>query len=235
MSEYLAKIERDGYVIVEDVIDEAQRASLSAELSAIDAAATVVRRTSRGAGLRDLMNVVPATRALADAQGLRALVEPVLGTSARVVRGILFDKTADANWKVAWHQDVTIAVRERRDAEGFGAWSVKAGVTHVQPPAAVLERMLTLRVHLDTADETNGALQVLAGSHADGRLSAEQIDERRTRCAPTLCRVGRGGVLAMRPLLLHASSRAALPCRRRVLHFEYAAAELPEGLEWYES
>lgn len=234
MNDYLVKIERDGFAVVKDVIDEAQRTSLSAELSVIDAT-TAPRQRGRAAGLRDLMNVVPATRSLAETPALRALVEPVLGTGARVVRGILFDKTADANWKVAWHQDVTIAVRERRDTEGFGAWSVKAGITHVQPPAAMLERMLTLRVHLDTADENNGALQVLAGSHIDGRLSAEQIDERRARHAPTLCRVGQGGVLAMRPLLLHASSRVTHPRRRRVLHFEYAAAELPGGLEWYES
>jgi hypothetical protein len=36
----------------------------------------------------------------------------------------------------------------------------------------------------------------------------------------------------MRPLLLHASSKAINPNRRRVLHFLFGSASLPLGLEW---
>lgn len=219
-----------------DVIDDDTRALLLKELERVkDEAAT---GGQVGAGIRDLMNVVPATRDLAEGSALRALVEPVLGCGARVVRGILFDKTPAANWQVAWHQDLTIAVAARVESDGFTAWSVKAGITHVQPPVSVLERMLTLRVHLDATDEENGALLVIPGSHNAGRLSAEEIGARRERESPVLCRVAQGGVMAMRPLLLHASAKATHPDHRRVLHFEYAAEianVLPQGIEWYEN
>jgi ectoine hydroxylase-related dioxygenase (phytanoyl-CoA dioxygenase family) len=119
-------------------------------------------------------------------------------------------------------------VRARRDAEGFGAWSEKAGVMHVQPPAAILERMLTVRLHLDAGDEANAPLRVIPGSHSRGRLDAAAIAHLRETSTVVACLVPRGGALLMRPLLLHASSAS----RRRVVHLEFAAGELPAGLEW---
>lgn len=227
--ELAAKIEADGFAIVENLIDDAARSLL---LDNLHAGQINMRG---GAGLRNMMNAVPATRALAGSAALLAHVEPVLGAPARVVRGILFDKTPDANWKVAWHQDLTIAVRQKIETPGFTSWSIKAGITHVQPPVAVLEQMLTLRVHLDDTDEDNGALRVLPGSHKHGRLSAQEIETWRKQCAPTVCAIPQGGLMMMRPLLLHASSQAVRPRHRRVLHFEYATADLPEGLEWHEN
>ena len=139
-----------------------------------------------------------------------------------------------ANWKVAWHQDLTIAVEKRIDLEGFGPWTKKAGVTHVQPPVAVLEGMLALRVHLDDCHIGNGALRVMSGSHKRGRLSHEAISACTKMEMPTVCEVPRGGVLLMKPLLLHSSSASAKPLPRRVIHFEFSSSELPEGLSWYE-
>ena len=72
------------------------------------------------------------------------------------MRGLYFDKLPEANWKVPWHQDLSIAVRARLDVEGFGPWTEKAGVLHAQAPAAVLERMLAVRVHLDDCGRENG-------------------------------------------------------------------------------
>ncbi len=161
-------------------------------------------------------------------------MESVLGEPARVVRGIYLDKHKDANWKVAWHQDLTIAVKERKDVEGYGPWSMKAGIQHVQPPVRTLENMLAVRVHLDDADESNGALRVVPGSHLHGRLNAEEIQALRAKSEAVGCPMKRGDVMLLRPLLLHASSVATQPEHRRVLHFEYAAGELDEGLEWYE-
>ena len=162
----------------------------------------------------------------------QSLVCPILGEGAFPVRGIFFDKTPEANWKVGWHQDLTIAVRERRDAAGFGAWSEKAGVVHVQPPPEWLARLLTVRLHLDDCPPENGALRVLPGSHQAGRLRDSEIAEWRERGAETVCAVPRGGALVLRPLLLHASSASEHPVRRRVLHIEYAAENLPDGLQW---
>jgi len=183
--------------------------------------------------VRNLLEAVPEVRALARLESVRALAEPVLGPGCFVVRAILFDKTPDANWKVAWHQDLTIAVRERAEAPGFGPWSEKAGIPHVQPPAAVLERMLTVRVHLDDCGRENGPVQVIPGSHAHGRLAADEISRWRETREPVFCTSARGGALVMRPLILHASSPATQPGHRRVVHLELAADALPHGLEWH--
>lgn len=147
----------------------------------------------------------------------------------------LFDKSSEANWLVAWHQDLSLAVRSRIEVPGFSAWSVKEGVPHVQPPVEWLQRMLTVRLHLDDADEANCALRVLPGSHRMGRLPAARIQELRGGQPDVLCALSAGDALLMRPLLLHASSRSSSARHRRVLHIEYAAFSLPEGLNWHEA
>jgi len=134
---------------------------------------------------------------------------------------------------VAWHQDLTIAVRQAAEAPGFGPWSEKAGIPHVQPPPRVLERMLTVRVHLDDCGRDNGPVQVIPGSHAHGRLAADEIARWRDGREPVLCTSPRGGALVMRPLILHASSPATRPGHRRVVHLEFASDELSHGLEWH--
>ena len=183
-------------------------------------------------GLRNLLHTCPEVVVLA--ADLRHVVAPVLGAGAFPVRGIFFDKLPDATWEVGWHQDLSIAVAERIEAPGFGGWSVKQGVPHVQPPAAVLERMLTVRVHLDDCGEDNGPLRVLSGSHAHGRLNDEAIEKWKLLGEEVTCLVPQGGAVLLRPLLLHASSSARNPRHRRVIHIEYAAAALPHGLRWFE-
>ena len=158
-----------------------------------------------------------------------------LPPSPRPVRALYFDKSPGANWLVAWHQDLTLAVRTRVEVQGFGPWSIKDGVQHVQPPVGLLEQMLTVRLHLDDCDETNGALRVLPGTHRLGRLDAERIRELREEHSEVVCKVAAGGVLLMRPLLLHASARSQSTRHRRMLHIDYAGFGLPEPLGWYEA
>ena len=229
---YTAAIQRDGFAVVEQVVPSSVLDQVLAAVADVEGPAAVERRGSVHA-VRDLLHAVPAVRELARSAEVRGLVEPVLGPGCFVARGILFDKTPEANWKVAWHQDLTIAVRERRDAAGFGPWSEKAGIAHVQPPAAVLERMLTVRVHLDDCGPDNGPVQVIAGSHAHGRLAPDEVDRWRDGHEPVACTCARGGSLVMRPLILHASSPARVPAHRRVVHLEFAAEDLPDGLEWH--
>jgi hypothetical protein len=192
------------------------------------------QKNNRVYAMRNLLGLVTEVRKLARSFELRALVAPVLGRSARVVRGLLFDKTPGANWRVAWHQDLSIAVRKRVEVSGYGPWSVKTGVAHVQPPVEVLRNMLTVRLSLDDCGPDNGPLNVLPGSHAVGVLSPVEVARWRRTVAPTACHVPAGGALLMRPLILHASSEAASPGRRRVVHLEYAGVELPGGLEWHD-
>jgi ectoine hydroxylase-related dioxygenase (phytanoyl-CoA dioxygenase family) len=229
---YLDAIEHDGFALVPGVASADEAGRLLDALAEVDRSAAIARRGSVHA-VRNLLEAVPRVRELARSPAVRALVEPVLGAECFVVRGILFDKTPEANWKVSWHQDLTIAVRQPREAPGFGPWSEKAGIPHVQPPARVLERMLTVRVHLDECGPQNGPVQVIPGSHRAGRLAPEQIDRWRQEAPAVPCTSPRGGALVMRPLILHASSPSTLPAHRRVVHLEFAAEELPHGLEWH--
>lgn len=188
------------------------------------------RRRGNVYAIRNLFDVVPDVRRPAASTKIKFLAESVLGAEAFAVQAILFDKPPEANWKVPWHQDLTIAVRERKDVLGFGPWSIKAEALHVQPPAYVLQRMLAIRVHLDNCDESNAPLRVIPGSHLLGRLSTDQIGQI-SRHPKTSGPVEAGGAMLMRPLLLHASSASRLPAHRRVIHIEFASSRLPGGLE----
>lgn len=152
--------------------------------------------------------------------------------AARPVRAVMFDKTPESNWLVAWHQDRTIAVRERIEVEGFGPWSSKDGTLHVAPPFDVLARMVTLRVHLDPVDETNAPLRVALGSHARGKVAADQAGALAADAPQSACLAEVGDIWAYRTPILHASDRSLSPRRRRVLQVDYADFDLPGGLVW---
>lgn len=213
-----------GYAIQEQVLGRDEVEPLTHAL-----AATV--GSGRG-GARNLLDE-PIVLGLAFDTRVLELAKSAVGPDARPVRAIFFDKTPDANWRVTWHQDLTIAVRERLDVPGFGPWSVKEGIPHVQPPAGILERMVALRFHLDDCGAENGPVRVLPGSHLSGKIDEQEYPTWRERVAEVPCLVERGGVLLMRPLLLHASSPATTPVHRRVLHIEYAGCDLPGGLDWH--
>jgi ectoine hydroxylase-related dioxygenase (phytanoyl-CoA dioxygenase family) len=222
MSAFVDQIASSGFAIVPSILSKDTLETLERDLP-----------TSSGGngGLRNLLDTPPIAT-LAARTAVRGLIEPVLGQGAFPVRAILFDKTPVANWKVSWHQDLTIAVKARAEVAGYGPWSEKAGVVHVQPPVSILEQMLALRLHIDDSGPANGPLRVLPGSHWAGRLRDAEIPEWRERLAEHVCLVPRGGALLMRPLLLHASSPAETPEHRRVIHIEYANCALAGGLQW---
>jgi ectoine hydroxylase-related dioxygenase (phytanoyl-CoA dioxygenase family) len=225
-------LDAQGFAVVDGIVPAEMIDRVIPAVTAVDHEGAVERRGSLHA-IRNLLEAVPEVQELARSAAVRSLVEEVLGPDEFVVRGILFDKTPAANWKVTWHQDLTIAVRKKREAPGFGPWSEKAGIPHVQPPAHVLETMLTVRVHLDDCGMENGPVQVIPGSHAAGRIAASAVSDWRSKGEQVHCTTGRGGVLLMRPLILHASSPATVPGHRRVVHLEFAAHDLPGGLEWH--
>lgn len=228
-------IDQDGYAIVPHVLTPELIRSVLSDLENAIAHEAVSQRAGKAFGIRNLLNVIPAAAALARSERLRLLVEPILGRNARIVRGVFFDKNRTANWKVAWHQDLTIAVGRRVETEGYSSWSTKAGITHVQPPVSVLEKMLAVRVHLDDTDVSNGALHVIPGSHKHGRLTARDIQSWKEHHQVIACPVATGGAMLMKPLLLHASSMASNPEHRRVLHFEYSSSDLHGELAWYDA
>jgi ectoine hydroxylase-related dioxygenase (phytanoyl-CoA dioxygenase family) len=221
------QIERDGFAVVPDVLPPALVAELVADVEPL--------LQEFPAGVRALVAKVSSVLQLAQSHAIRRLVEPVLGAEARLVRSILFTKSTEANWQVAWHQDLSIAVQQRAEVDGFGSWSLKDGVQHVQPPVHVLERMLSVRVHLDRADENNGALWLSPGSHRFGRIPASEAASAADRLGKALCAVNAGDALLFRPLTLHASRKASVDNPRRVIHLEFANVTLPAPLGWAES
>ena len=215
-------LERDGFAIVSAFLTTQEKQHLLNLLGPII-----------DAGKRGLL-ASPELRAFAHSTKVLNLIRSYLAHEPFPVRAIYFDKSADTNWAVPWHQDLTIAVRHRIETPGFESWSIKEGIVHVQPPVEVLQKMLTLRIHLDSAHESNGALKVLPGSQQFGRLTAPEISTL-SRSAPVLCTAQPGDVLLMRPLLLHSSSRNKTNTQhRRILHLEYASRPLPNHLQWSE-
>lgn len=217
-------MDSSGFRIVSDIFpSDDQRQSIMDTLGPV-----------QGAGRRGLLHV-PLMQETALSSQILDLVRPHLPCEPVPVRAIYFDKSSGANWLVAWHQDLTLAVGTRVDIPGFGPWSVKDGVPHVQPPAELLAQMLTVRLHLDDCDESNGALRIVPGSHRHGKLLPQRIRELRAREPELVCSVPAGGALLMRPLLLHASGRSQSGAHRRILHIEYAGFSLPGKLTWHET
>jgi len=219
--------ETNGWHLVANALGDHEVASLIRTLSRFD-------NGRNHYGVRDLMHKVPAIRQLALSAPLLTTAKEVLGETARPVRSVYFDKVPTANWNVAWHQDTSIAVKAKADIPGFGPWSEKQGIVHVEPPEEYLARTLTLRVHLDRADKENGALRVIPRSHRNGRVASREILKIVEQAEVVECHANPGDVLLMNPLLFHSSRKASKPCHRRIIHLEYSAMTLPEYLEWHE-
>lgn len=183
------------------------------------------------AGVR-LVGISGLNSLLVSSGPLGALAAQILGPACRPVRAILFDKSNVNNWALPWHQDRTIAVVARRDVEEFGPWTVKAGLQHVAPPQDLLAKMITLRAHLDRVSACNAPLLVAPGSHLRGRIAEADIADVVQRCGIATCLAEAGDVWVYATPILHASKAALVPSRRRVLQVDYAAEELPGGLEW---
>jgi ectoine hydroxylase-related dioxygenase (phytanoyl-CoA dioxygenase family) len=220
----MVAIERNGFEIIPGILASAEADGLLEDLHA-----ALAGRTRAGArhALRH-----PCVRKLSEDSRLIVLAREVLGRDAFPFRATLFDKSPQSNWLVVWHQDTALPLRERRDHPEWGPWSVKDGVTYAHAPAAALGRVLALRVHLDDSLAENGPLRVLPGTHTRGVLGDEEIHECAERIPPVECLVGKGGVVAMRPLIIHASSKSRSDVPRRVLHIEYAESrEIIGGFE----
>lgn len=187
--------------------------------------ALAASQPSGRAGIR--LHGVPGLAALLAPEALGA---PVPGM--RPVRAILFDKSPGANWALGWHQDRTIAVRERREVPGFGPWSRKQGLLHVEPPFALIEAMRTMRIHLDPVPKDNAPLLIAPGSHRLGRIAEGDLAEIVERCGIATCLAEPGDAWLYATPIVHASAAGNGARHRRVLQVDYAPEALPQGLEW---
>ena len=217
----VSQFKKDGYFVIPGVID----AVLNRRLGAF------VGGHTGGAGSRRLLDEAWCTH-LAGALRGDSRIRSLLPRNAVAVQCTLFDKSPTKNWLVALHQDLSIPVKERVESPECSGWSEKEGRLYVQPPLNVLEQLIAVRVHIDDCPAESGALRVVPKSHSQGRLDQGQAEALRLEHGETVVPVARGGTLVMRPLVLHASSKATSLAPRRVLHFVFGPPTLPLGLEW---
>lgn len=216
-------LEGSGYSLADIVLAAHQCEHIAASLPAVAG--------SRG-GVRNLIGHPTVVRVLSH-ERLGGYLWSVVGRDLVAVRATLFDKTPESNWRVQWHQDRAIAVKERLDVPGYGPWSTKSGSLHVEPPAEVLAQMLAVRIYLDECGEENGPLRVIPGSHRAGKLAAAGISAAVEATPSIELYVQQGAMLLMRPLLVHSSSLARTADHRRVLHIEFAPPESISPLQWH--
>ncbi|MET4073092.1 phytanoyl-CoA dioxygenase family protein [Hymenobacter sp. UYCo722] len=228
-----AQFAEAGFAMLPGLFAPAEVAALLRAVESAPVSGLNFRRSQEVFAIRDLLGEVPGLWPLLNIPGLRQLLGELFPAGGgRLVKAIYFDKPAGSNWLVAWHQDLMINVNRRADQPGFGPWTNKAEGAAVQPPVAVLEDIVTIRIHLDDCDATNGALKVVPGTHRLGVVAAAAIAGHTPDA--TMCAVPAGGAMLMKPLLLHASSRSTSHRPRRVMHLEFASVELPAGLAWRE-
>jgi len=218
----VSEFNRSGYFVIPGVIDAVLNRRLGAFVAAF---------ANDSAGSRRLLDESWCTY-LAGALRGDTRIRSLLPRDVVAVQCTLFDKSPTKNWLVSLHQDLSIPVKARVDSPECSGWSEKEGQVYVQPPVNVLERLVAVRVHIDDCPAESGALRVVPKSHVEGRLSKERAEELRSEHGDTVVPVARGGALVMRPLLLHASSKATSLAPRRVLHFVFGPPKLPGGLEW---
>lgn len=218
-------VEDDGFLVTDPLFGHEFRAQLETAISKLK---------QEGVGTR---NLIEHSWCVDLAKRIREhhLIAPFLSVATAVVQCNLFEKSQKQNWLVPVHQDLSIAVKERIVHPELTGWSEKEGSIFVQPPDGVLREIVAVRLHIDECGLDDGPLRVVAGSQKIGRLTSQAALVERDRIGETLCLVERGGAMLMKPLLLHASSKASGHSRRRVLHFVFAPALLPFGLRWRHS
>ncbi len=217
---------QNGFELIHDFLSIKQLSPIHSEIRSYD------HSLVKG-GIRNAEKKFPSIGKLVCSDYIVEKAANYLSGKPQFVRAILFDKTPLNNWLVSWHQDKTVSISGRFNDKAWGPWSVKDGVQHVQPPIDVLNQMVTIRIHLDASTIENGCLKVLPRSHLMGILSqTEIVTHARMVNEVTYCEANAGSAFIMRPHLVHSSSKASQPSRRRVLHLEFSSYSLPEGFFW---
>jgi hypothetical protein len=206
----------EGHRTIDGVFSPSEMQQLLGELSTAD-----LERTKAGA--RHLLRM-SAVRKLARDVRMIELAGGFLGPGAVPFKATLFDKSPRANWLVVWHQDTALPLQRRVESDEWGPWSTKAGLLYAHAPAWALEQVIALRVSLDDSSAENGPLRVLPNTHRAGVLTDGQVERLVRELAPVDCVAPSGSVVAMRPLTVHASSKATCEQPRRIVHIEYATA-----------
>jgi ectoine hydroxylase-related dioxygenase (phytanoyl-CoA dioxygenase family) len=227
-----AQINNDGFAIVDNIYSNTEIDFLLDKISQIDSSSPTCRKTVDLFAIRQFFIEVPEAVSIIFNNELIKLISDLFGQDFFVVKSIYFDKPENSNWFVAYHQDLTISVDKKIEIDGFGPWTKKQDQFAVQPPSKILEDNFTIRIHLDDTAEANGALKVIPASHVTGICRPETIDKK--LADERTCNVKKGGIMIMKPLLLHSSNRTTNQNKRRVIHVEFSRSTLPANLNWSE-
>jgi ectoine hydroxylase-related dioxygenase (phytanoyl-CoA dioxygenase family) len=222
----------NGFSIIDAIYSSIEVQNILTVINNADKSKDTFRKSTDLFAIRQFLKEVPETFNLIFTEKLKAVIEQIMGDHFFVVKSIYFDKPETSNWYVSYHQDLTISVDRKLELDNFGPWTTKQNQFAVQPPINFLENITTIRIHLDDTDENNGALKVVPTSHLKQIYRPETINWKTE--IETSCAVRQGGIMLMKPLTLHSSSRTTNNRKRRVIHIEFSNKELPTELKWAE-
>lgn len=233
--DYTEQINNEGFAIIDGVYSENEIEKLTTLIENATANKTgnaTFRKSEDLFAIRQFHKEIPETLAYIFNQNLKNIIDTIFGKGYFITKSIYFDKPEKSNWFVAYHQDLTISVDKKIEAQNFENWTTKQNQFAVQPPVPILENNFTIRIHLDTTTKDNGALKAINKSHTKGIFRVENLvieskDE-------TICKVNKGGIMIMKPLLFHSSNKTINNKRRRVIHIEFSNQKLPGEMEWSE-
>ena len=182
---------------------------------------------------RQLLNRFPKLQeVIFNNDNFKKLYNSICNKSYFLSKAIYFNKKGKSNWFVSYHQDLSISVKNKIEHTEFNNWTNKKGQLGVIPPLNVLENTVTFRIHLDKTDETNGVLKVISKSHKKGIIRIDDNFNVSKEGEEVICNVEKGGIMLMKPLLLHSSQKSISEKDRRVIHLEFCNQEIP--MEWLE-
>lgn len=225
-------IQENGFTVINNIFSNEEIERISEVIQNIDTSKETFRKSEDLFAIRQFLKEIPEVKDLIFNDKIKNVIKEIFGENYFVVKSIYFDKPEKSNWYVAYHQDLTISVDKKHELPNFGPWTKKQNQFAVQPPLNILENIFTIRIHLDDTDEKNGALKVVKKSHSKGIYRPETIDWNVE--TEEICNVEKGGVMIMKPLILHGSNRTTNGQKRRVIHIEFSDMELPEELNWSE-
>ncbi|WP_411812313.1 phytanoyl-CoA dioxygenase family protein [Chryseobacterium scophthalmum] len=222
----------NGFTVINNIFSENEIEKISEVIQNIDTSKETFRKSEDLFAIRQFLKEIPDVKEFIFNDNVKEIIKEIFGEKYFTVKSIYFDKPEKSNWYVAYHQDLTISVDKKVELENYGPWTTKQNQFAVQPPLEILENIFTIRIHLDDTDENNGALKVVPKSHSKGIYRPETIDWNVE--TENICSVEKGGLMIMKPLLLHGSNRTTNGKKRRVIHIEFSDKELPEVLNWSE-
>ncbi|WP_265427070.1 phytanoyl-CoA dioxygenase family protein [Chryseobacterium sp. YIM B08800] len=225
-------IQESGFTVINNIFSDEEIEKISEVIQNIDTSKETFRKSEDLFAIRQFLKEIPKVKDFIFNDNLKEIIKNIFGEEYFAVKSIYFDKPERSNWYVAYHQDLTISIDKKIELENFGPWTTKQNQFAVQPPLNILENIFTIRIHLDDTDENNGALKVVPKSHSKGIYRPETIDWNVE--TENICNVEKGGIMIMKPLLLHGSNRTTNGKKRRVIHIEFSDKELPKELNWSE-